>query len=151
MREAPGWARTLEAQQARTENPDRQARLAFVAPALSADPNVRAQAFERFRRLENRRREPWVVESLAYLNHPLRETDGRRFLRPGLELLREIQQTGDIFFPTRWTEALLGGHRSPEAAAIVREFLASEPRYPERLRWTVLSSADELFRAQAER
>ena len=151
VREAPGWARTLEAQQARTENPDRQARLAFVAPALSADPNVRAQAFERFRRLENRRREPWVVESLAYLNHPLRETDGRRFLRPGLELLREIQQTGDIFFPTRWTEALLGGHRSPEAAAIVREFLASEPRYPERLRWTVLSSADELFRAQAER
>ena len=151
VREAPGWARTLEEQQARTENPDRQARLAFVAPALSADPDVRAQAFERFRRLENRRREPWVVESLAYLNHPLREADARRFLRPGLELLREIQQTGDIFFPTRWTEALLGGHRSPEAAAIVREFLAGEPRYPERLRWTVLSATDELFRAQAKR
>lgn len=151
VREAPGWARTLEEQQARTENPDRQARLAFVAPALSADPAVRAQAFERFRRLENRRREPWVVESLAYLNHPLREADGRRFLRPGLELLREIQQTGDIFFPTRWTEALLWGHQSPEAAGIVREFLASEPRYPERLRWTILSAADELLRAQAER
>ena len=147
VREAPGWARTLEEQQARTQNPDRKARLAFVTPVLSADSDVRAQAFERFRRLENRRREPWVVESLAYLNHPLREADGRRFLRPGLDLLREIQRTGDIFFPTRWTEALLGGHRSPEAAAIVREFLAGESRYPERLRWTVLSAADELFRA----
>lgn len=151
VREAPGWARTLEEQQARTQNPDRKARLAFVAPALSADPAVRAQAFERFRRLENRRREPWVVESLSYLNHPLRESDSRRFLRPSLELLSEIQRTGDIFFPTRWTEAAVWGHRSAEAAATVRDFLDSQPQYPQRLRWTLLSAADELLRAAPDR
>ena len=33
------------------------------------------------------------------------------------------------------------------AAATVRDFLARELQYPQRLRWTVLSSADELFRA----
>ena len=147
VREVPGWEQILQTQHERTQNPDRKARLAFVMPALSADPATREQAFERFRLVENRRREPWVVESLAYLNHPLREAHARRFVRPGLELLREIQRTGDIFFPTRWTSAVLSGHRSREVAAMVQDFLARELQYPQRLRWTVLSSADELFRA----
>jgi aminopeptidase N len=149
VREAAGWEETLRTQLERTENPDRKARFAFVAPALSADPAVREQAFARFRFVENRRREPWVLESLQYLNHPLREEHARRFVRPALDLLREVQQTGDIFFPTRWMESTLGGHRSPEIAATVREFLAGEPQHPERLRWTVLSVADELFRVAA--
>jgi aminopeptidase N len=114
-------------------------------PALSADPATREAAFARFREVENRRREPWVEESLAYLNHPLREAHARRFLRPSLELLREVQRTGDIFFPSRWMDATLSGHRSREAATTVRDFLTRELQYPERLRWTILSSADELF------
>ncbi len=146
VREAPGWDEVLNAQIERTQNPDRKARLAFVAPALSADPAVRERAFARFQLVENRRREPWVLESLQYLNHPLREEHARRFVRPALDLLREIQQTGDIFFPTRWMDSTLSGHRSPEAAKTVREFLASHPQYPQRLTWTILTSADELFR-----
>jgi aminopeptidase N len=139
----------LQAQLERTQNPDRKARFEFVMPALSADPAVREQAFARFRDVQNRRREPWVLESLAYLNHPLREAHARQFVRPGLELLREVRATGDIFFPTRWTESLLSGHRSPEIGATVRDFLARELQYPQRLRWTVLVAADELFRAAA--
>jgi aminopeptidase N len=146
VREAPGWQAILQAQLDRTQNPDRKARFAFVMPALSADPAVREQAFERFRSVDNRRREPWVLESLQYLNHPLREEHARRFVRPALDLLREIQRTGDIFFPTRWTESTLWGHRSPEVAAEVSEFLTKEKDYPERLRWIVLTAADELFR-----
>ena len=146
VREVPAWQEILQTQHDRTQNPDRKARFAFVVPALSADPAVREEAFARLRQVDNRRREPWVVESLAYLNHPLRETHARRFIGPGLDLLREIQRTGDIFFPTRWTGAILSGHRSPEAAAIVRDFLGSELQYPRRLRWTILGAADELFR-----
>ena len=149
VREVPGWPQILQTQLERTENPDRKARFAFVMPALSADPQVRGAAFERFRMLENRRREPWVSESLAYLNHPLREQDSDRFIRPGLELLAEIQRTGDIFFPSNWTGSILWGHRSPRAAAMVRDFLAEELQFPDRLRWTVLSAADDLFRAAA--
>ena len=150
VREVPRWDEILKAQLERTQNPDRKARFAFVMPALSADPSVREAAFARFRDVENRRREPWVLESLVYLNHPLREAHARRFVRPALELLREIQRTGDIFFPTRWMDSTLWGHRSPEVAAVVREFLAGEARegsYPGRLRWTILSTSDELFRA----
>ena len=146
VREVPAWKEILQTQLERIQNPDRKARFAFVMPALSADPRVREQAFARFRQVDNRRREPWVVESLAYLNHPVREAHARRFIGPSLDLLREIQRTGDIFFPTRWTEAAMSGHRSPEAAAIVRDFLGRELQYPQRLRWTVLSAADELFR-----
>jgi aminopeptidase N len=147
VREAANWREILEVQLARTQNPDRKARFAFVLPALSADPDVREQAFARFNNIENRRREPWVLESVAYLNHPLRAAHAQRFVRPALDLLTEIRRTGDIFFPQRWMDATLGGHRSPAAAATVRAFLAENPRYPERLRWTILSSADELFRA----
>jgi aminopeptidase N len=149
VRGVVGWQQILQMQLDRTQNPDRKARFAFVMPSLSADPQVREQAFTRFRQLENRRREPWVLESMTYLNHPLREADSERFIRPSLELLREIQQTGDIFFPGRWMDSTLWGHRSPGAAATVQDFLAKELQYPERLRWTILGASDELFRAAA--
>jgi len=147
VREVTGWDGILRTQLERTQNPDRKARFAFVQPALSADPAERERAFDRLRLLENRRREPWVLESLRYLNHPLRAAHAQRFVRPALDLLREIQQTGDIFFPTRWMESTLSGHRSPEVAATVRQFLSEHPDYPERLRWTILSAADEEMRA----
>ncbi len=146
VREVPGWQQILEAQRDRTQNPDRKARFEFVMPALSADPAVRDKAFERFRNVENRRREPWVLESLHYLNHPLREEHALRYVAPSLELLAEIQRTGDIFFPQRWMDAALSGHRSPAAAQTVRGFLTRHADLPERLRWTVLSAADDLFR-----
>jgi aminopeptidase N len=88
-----------------------------------------------------------VLEAMRYLNHPLRAAHAERFVRPALDLVREIQQTGDIFFPSRWMDATLSGHRSPAMAATVRQFLSEHPEYPVRLRWTILSAADELFRA----
>jgi aminopeptidase N len=149
VREVPAWQEILRTQLDRTQNPDRKARLAFVMPALSANPSVREESFARFKQVENRRRETWVLESMAYLNHPLRAAHAERFIRPSLDLLREIQRTGDIFFPTRWTESALWGHRSKAAAATVQDFLASELQYPQRLRWTILTAADDLLRATA--
>ncbi len=149
VRDVPGSRDILQVQLERTGNPDRKDRFAFVMPALSGDPAERERAFARFRDVANRRREPWVLESLVYLNHPLRDMHARRFVRPALDLLREIQRTGDIFFAHRWMESLLWGHRSPEVAGVVRDFLAQETQYPQRLRWTILSTSDELFRAAA--
>ena len=63
-------------------------------------------------------------------------------------MLQEIQRTGDIFFPKRWMDATLGGHRSPAAAQTVRTFVDRLPQgYPDRLRRIILSSADDLFRS----
>ena len=66
---------------------------------------------------------------------------------PSLELLEEIQETGDIFFPKAWLDATLGGHSSPEASRIVRSFLDEHPLYAPRLRAKILQSAHLLFRA----
>jgi aminopeptidase N len=147
VREVEGWAGVLEAQQARIDNPDRQARFAFVRPALSADPAVRRSFFESLSRVEHRRREPWVLEALGYLHHPLRSESAEAFVPASLELLAEIRRTGDIFFPKRWLDATLSGHRGPHVAASVRRFLEANPDYPSRLRRIILQSADELFRA----
>ena len=67
-------------------------------------------------------------------------------------MLREIQRTGDIFFPKRWTDATLGGHASASAARIVDDFIrALPPDYPDRLRRVLLSSSDNLFRTAGPR
>ena len=97
--------------------------------------------------MTGRLHEPWVADALRFLNHPLRRDHAERYIRPGLELVREIQETGDIFFPTRWTAAVLSGHNSPAAADTVRAFLAANEDYPPRLRQIIEQSADQLFRA----
>jgi aminopeptidase N len=148
VREVDGWKAVLETQLDRIENPDRKARFTFVMPALSADPSVRDQWFASLRDVGNRRREPWVLEGLNYLHHPLRAEASKKHIRPSLDLLWEIQKTGDIFFPKRWLDATFGGHSSKDVADTVREFLNSLPaNYPERLRNITLQSADELYRA----
>jgi aminopeptidase N len=138
----------LNAQLARTQNPDRKARFAFVQPSLSPDRAIRDAFFESLGRVENRRREPWVLEGVSYLHHPLRAATSRKYIPASLAMLAGIQRTGDIFFPKRWMDATLWGHSSASAALMVRTFLADlPPGYPDRLRRTILSSADELFRA----
>jgi aminopeptidase N len=148
VREVPRWKEILDEQQRRTENPDRKARFEFVRPALSPDQTTRDAFFESLRDVKNRRREPWVLEALDYLHHPLRASASEKYIPASLELLREIQRTGDLFFPKRWTDATLNGHGSASAAYLVQRFLQTLPAdYPDRLRRVVLSSSDELFRA----
>lgn len=139
----------LAIQLARIDNPDRRERFEFVRPAASPDPATRERFFDSLREPANRRRESWVIEALSYLHHPLRAVSSERFIRPSLELLEEIQRTGDIFFPKRWLDVTLSGHSSPNAAAVVRAFLAERPDLPPRLRQKLLQSADPLFRAAA--
>ena len=137
----------VEEQHARITNPDRRAQFAFVAPALSADQTVRDEFFESLRDAGNREREPWVLEAVGHLHHPLRAEASEAYIRPSLELLEEIQRTGDIFFPQRWLGATLGGHNSSRAAAIVREFVEDRPDLPPRLMGKLLQAADPLFQA----
>ena len=150
VRDVSDAATILDQQFERTKNPDRKAQFAFVRPALAADPAQRERWFLDLGKVENRRREPWVLEGLRYLHHPLRANDPAKYVPASLLLLQEIQKTGDIFFPKRWMDATLGGYQSAEAAAIVRRFLDNVPAgYPERLRRIILSSADDLFRASS--
>ncbi len=71
-----------------------------------------------------------------------------RYLKESLEMLQEIQRTGDIFFPSAWLNATFGSYQSKEAAEIVRSFLKSHPAYNAKLKMKILQAADPLFRAE---
>jgi aminopeptidase N len=139
----------LATQVARTENPDNLRKLQFIAPSLSPDTAVRDRFFASLADESNRQTESWVLAALANLHHPLRIADSERYIRSSLELLQEIQVTGDIFFPKRWLDETLRFHRSRMAAATVREFLAQRPEYNAQLRMKIEQSAHMMFRANA--
>ena len=148
LRDVAATRDILATQLQRLENPDRRARFQFVMPALSPDAAERDRFFESIRDVRNRSREAWVLDGARYLHHPLRAAESRKHIRPALELVREIQRTGDIFFPKRWVDATLSGYQSVQTAAEVRSFIDTLPAdYPPRLRWILLASADPLFRA----
>lgn len=142
LRGVDGWPSILDRQREAVSDPDRRARMAFVRPALDADPAVRELFFNTLRDEQNRGREPWVLEALGYLHHPLRGGHGERFIRPSLELLEEIQRTGDIFFPAGWVSASLSSHPTTTALAVTRTFLEARPDLAPRLREKVLQAVD---------
>jgi len=140
----------IEKQLARMKNPDEKARLRFIAPALAADPAVRDSFFRSLKKAENREHEPWVITALFYLHHPLRQDRSINYLPASLDILEEIKNTGDIFFPGRWLETTFAFYSSPKAAAIVRKFLHSHPEYPPDLKAKILQATDGLFRVTGE-
>ena len=138
----------LEIQQSRITNPDRRREFNYVARALSPCAEIRDSLFFSLLKAENRQIEPWTLAVISYLNHPLRQKEALKYIRPALEALEDIQRTGDIFFPKNWVAATLRGHRSPAAANSVRDFLEAHPSYPPLLRNKILQSADHLLRLE---
>jgi aminopeptidase N len=142
------WREIISGQIERTKDPDRKEQLVFVMPAFSSDRDERDRFFASLADVGNRRHEPWVLNALRALHHPLRGESSEKYVAPSLAMLRDIQRTGDIFFPKRWMDATLGGYSSPPKAETVRSFLVNLPDgYPDRLRRIVLSAADDLFRS----
>jgi len=130
-----------------TKNPDRKAKMEFVIPAISQDEKERDQFFESLKKEENREHEAWVLEALSYLHHPLRAKSALKYLRPSLDILQEVQLTGDIFFPQRWLHNTFSGHSENEAADIANAFLKEKTDYPYYLKNKILQSTDMLDRA----
>jgi aminopeptidase N len=132
----------------RIKNADRQKRLTFMLPALSPDEKERDEFFYSLRKEEAREKESWVIAALQYLHHPLRTTSSQKYLRESLDMLEEIQRTGDIFFPQSWLQSTFGAYQTPEAAGVVRSFLQEHPGYHLKLKEKIMQAEDGLFRAE---
>ncbi|HPQ34893.1 MAG TPA: M1 family aminopeptidase [Tenuifilaceae bacterium] len=137
-------------QRIRICNPDRLERFNFVVPALSPDIEQRLALFEKLKDATNRRPEPTALEVVRYLHHPLRSDFSITILEQSLDLLPEIQRTGDIFFPKNWLDAFLRGHSSPEAKRLVVSWIDAHPELSPNLKAKLLQSADLLFRTKRE-
>jgi aminopeptidase N len=131
----------------RQENPDRKRRLEFIMPAVSQNKQERDVFFRKLKQAENRNPEPWVLDALYFLHHPLHEGQGRDYIPESLGLLQEIQKTGDIFFPQNWLQATLRNYNDSGVADMVMLYLNNNPELPENLRLKVYQASDILFRS----
>lgn len=146
----PDEADSIVAEQlTRISNPDRREEYLFISPAVSSDKAVRDSVFNALLLAHNRNVEPWASTALSLLNHRLREKEAVDYIRTGLGVLEEVQQTGDIFFPTGWLRSLLGGHTSVEARQEIEAFWQEHPNYPFMLSNKIRQQADHLYRLNA--
>lgn len=136
----------IAAQRTRITGNDRLQRYDFVVPSVSADLTVRDAFFGSLSDPANREHEPWVLEALGYLHHPMVASRAEHYILPSLEMLEEIKSTGDIFFPGSWIASTLAGHHSAEVLLTVENFLEAHPDYPQDLKLKILQAVDHLFR-----
>ena len=139
------WQEIISTQRSRLSNADVIKEFDFVSRACTPDTLEQKKLFESLLKQENRAVEPYAANMLSLLNDPTREPYNSIFITPGLEVLEEIQRTGDIFFPLNWCQSLLNGHRSKAAADLVQAFLDSHPNYPSQLRNKLLQAAHPLL------
>lgn len=139
-------AEILSQARASLTNPDKIARFDYLQPALSADDAVRDQFFESFSKAENREKESWVLDACYYIHHPLHQQQALKHVPLCLNLLQEIQLTGDIFFPKRWLMATVGQYQSDQALEEVEKFLKGQPDYNPILKSKLLQATDNLYR-----
>lgn len=130
-------------------NEDRRRKFEFILPSLSNSIEVRDSVMQSFRLAENREDESLVLHSLGYIHHPLKQDHSITTLSTCLELIKEINSTGDIFFPKNWLDATVAQYSSSNAYEILNMFLNENPQLSADLRNKILQSADNLIRNQA--
>lgn len=131
-------------------NGDLLARFKYVFPAVSCCKQIRDSVFNALMKKENRTNEVWAAEALGWLNHPWRRMESEEYISQVLEKLKEIQETGDIFFPSDWLRAALSGHTSKYVYSVINQFLEKHPAYSQNLRLKILSASDHLRRLHTD-
>ncbi|MCQ9639369.1 M1 family aminopeptidase [Chryseobacterium sp. WG14] len=139
----------LQEQLTRIKNPDRVNRFKIIMQAASSDQKVRDDFFNGLIQKQNRTNESAVGAALGYLHHPLRQQTSIQYLPKSLELLQEIQKTGDIFFPDNWLRSTFSNYQNLKALETVNQFLSQHPDYNAILKNKILQATDNLKRAQA--
>jgi len=149
LREVLGAENILSDQLSSIKNEDRKKQMEFVMQALSTSEAERDAFFNSLKNPKNRSSEPWVLQALNLLHHPLRQQSSQKYVLPSLEMIEEIQETGDIFFPARWLGSTLSQYNSPAITKEVRDFLKANPDLSPKLRNKILQAADMVFRSSA--
>jgi len=129
-------------------NPDKQKRFEFLLPSLSKDESVRNAFMESLKDDSNREKESWVSVGLSNIPHPLRQESAQKYIRFSLDLVDEIQRTGDIFFPKDWLDNTVGKYSSKFAFDEVQRFLKENPNFSPILKRKLFMATDLLYKAQ---
>ena len=135
------WQEILSTQRARLTTDDLRNEFDYVSRACNPDGNQRLQLFNDLLRPESRQKEPWAIAMLRLLNSDVFEPQSNGYIESSLKSLEYIQQTSDIFFPSKWMKALMSGHKSREAAQAIDSFIKATPNYPSNLKNIVLEAS----------
>ncbi|WP_066627935.1 M1 family metallopeptidase [Labilibacter marinus] len=130
------------------DDEDLKNRMIFVSQVFSANSNEINLFVESLNKLENRRKENWVLSAVYYLHHPYHEERNLKYLEGALKLTETIKETGDIFFPIGWLNNTLNGYNSVHALQIVDYFFKDNPAFPEDLKMKTLQSSDMVSRSR---
>jgi len=144
----PKASEILTEQLTRISNPDRLKRFKWMLPSLSSKASERDAFMNGLLKKENREKESWVQGALSNIHHPLRQKEGIKHFKACLDILEEIQVTGDIFFPKRWLSSSVGRYSSKEAFEVLKGFLKENPNYSPILKMKLFQTTDNLRRAQ---
>jgi aminopeptidase N len=121
------------------------ARDAFLAAAATPDAKAKTAFFNRL--LDDPAvPEQWAQDCLDAFHWQGQEALTLPFLRPGLERVPWIKTHRRIFFLPAWIDGFVNGHSSPEALAVVREWLGAAQLDAD-VRQKALQSLDGLERA----
>ncbi len=144
----PKRAKDITAEQlAKIENRDMKSEYLFVSQAVQRGKKEREEFFNSLKDEKNREVESWTQKALSLLIQERKGDNSRdSYIKPALELLPEIQRTGDIFFPAQWCSSLLIGNNSYEAYREVDSFLKANPNLHPMLKSKLLIAADHLYR-----
>ncbi|SED12793.1 aminopeptidase N [Tenacibaculum sp. MAR_2009_124] len=146
--EHPESQNILEEQLSAITNKDKKERFSWLLPSLSANEKTRDDFMLSLKDAKNREKESWVEAALSNLHHPLRHEASTKHVSLILDLLVEVQLTGDIFFPKRWLANSLGNYSSKEAYEEVQNFIKINEYYNPILLKKLLLVVDNLERAQ---
>ena len=135
------WQEFLQTQRSRLQTEELRKEFDYVGRACNPNPDERTALFNKLLRPENRQQEPWAIHTLRLLNSDVFEPQSNSYIEPSLKSLEYLQQTSDIFFPSKWMNALMAGHKSKEAIRIIEQFLTANPNYPDNLKNKVLSAS----------
>lgn len=144
----PKFTEILTEQLTRISNPDRLKRFKWMLPSLSNKASERDAFMNGLLKKENREKESWVQGALSNIHHPLRQKEGIKHFKSCLDILEEIQLTGDIFFPKGWLSSSVGRYNSKEAFDILQGFFKENPNYNPILKMKLLQTTDNLIRSQ---
>ncbi len=120
--------------------------LEFVSPVFSKDDLKLDEFVAGLEKLENRKKENWVLTALGYIHHPYHKEKNMKYLNSALELTQTIKETGSLFFPMFWVQTTLNGYSSVEALKIADYFFKDHTVYPEDLKAKILQSLDMVAR-----
>ncbi|WP_299777817.1 M1 family aminopeptidase [uncultured Formosa sp.] len=138
----------LEKAETQISSADAMDRFKFLLPALSSNNADRETLFLSFKDVKNRKKSNWVETANHYIHHPLHQKEAIKYVSLSLDVLEEVKNTSDLFFPLKWLESTIGKYQSKEAQTILNMYLSTHPELNPQLKFKILQATDNLSRYQ---